>query len=110
MNITPELLLPFQQLADAAWTDDTEKGQTRSALANANRTYRAMVLRQHPDGEFKSIPFESLATSLREKMILAAYTAQEARLEELYKAIVTLACALDIDLFPDTTGVASANN
>ena len=92
MNITPDLLLPFQQLADAAWQDDTEDGQTRSALASANRAYIDAVAGTFPEA----------ADYIREKLMVAAYCAQEARLDEIYRAIITLAIALDINLFPET--------
>lgn len=102
MNITPDLLLPFQQLADAAWQDDTEDGQTRSALASANRAYIDAVA-----GTFAP---EDAALFLREKLMVAAYCAQDAGLDEIYSAIVALAMALDINLFPDTVTDAIARN
>lgn len=102
MNITTDLLLPFQQLADAAREDDTEDGQTSAFIASANRAYIDAVA-----GTFAPEP---AAAFLREKLMVAAYCAQDANLDELHGAIVTLAIALDINLFPDTTTAASGNN
>lgn len=102
MNITPDLLLAFQQLADAAWTDDTDDGQTRSALASANRAYMDAVA-----GTFTP---EDAALFLREKLMVAAYCAEDAGLEEIYSAIVTLAVALDVNLFPEAVTDAAKNN
>ena len=94
MNITPDLLLPFQQLADAAWTDDTDDGQTRDALRSANRAYIDAVA-----GTFAR---RDAALFIREKLMVATYSAQDANLDEIHGAIVALACALDINLYPDT--------
>ena len=100
MNITPDLLLPFQQLAGAAWTDDTEDGQTRSAIASANRAYIDAVAGTFPEaGEY-----------IREKLMVAAYCAQDAGLDEIYRAIVTLAIALSVNLFPEAVTDAVAKN
>lgn len=102
MNTTPDLLLPFQQLADAAWQDDTEDGQTRSALAAANRAYIDAVA-----GTFAQ---EDAALFLREKLMVAAYCAEDAGLGEIYGAIVALAIALDVNLFPEAVTDAIAKN
>lgn len=100
MNITPDLLLPFQQLADGAWADDTEDGQTRSALASANRAYVDAVGGTFPEA----------ADYIREKLMLATYCAQEASLNEIHGAIITLAIALDINLFPETVIDSASSN
>lgn len=101
MNITTDLALAFQQLTDAACADDTNDGQTRSALASANRSYAALVDGSYLTGEYPTTR-ESVILHVREKLILGVYCADDAGLQEIYRAIVMLATALDVNLYPDT--------
>lgn len=97
MNILQELILPFEQLRDAAAVDDVIDGPARAAVGFAFTTYRDLV--NGANGAYeRPVSDESMAATVDEKLFFAFAMADDNGLEDLATGIAAMRVALGLGL------------